>query len=91
MPTSQFPNQELQSWFEDLENSISQDGCSDDLAVCDQRPLVDLHTHRHLFNDVNTKILILSLYNSMSNEGCEYPFAVVDYQDFTSLQEHLTQ
>lgn len=88
---SLFPNEELYSWFNQLNDTISNDGCSDDLAVCDQRPLIDLYTHRHLFQNINIEMLILSLYESMDNTGCDYPYAVINEDDFTTLKEYLSQ
>jgi len=86
-----FPNEELYSWFNQLNDTISNDGCSDDLAVCDQRPVIDLYTYRHLFQNINIEMLILSLYESMDNTGCDYPYAVINENDFTTLKEYLSQ
>jgi hypothetical protein len=90
MPTSTFPNQELQSWFQNLNDSVSDYGYSDNLAVCDQRPIIDLYTHRHLFQNTNIEMLIVSLYESMDSAGCDHPYTVVDKTDLISLKEYLS-
>tara|TARA_B100002019_G_scaffold262833_1_gene250507 strand:- start:188 stop:484 length:297 start_codon:yes stop_codon:yes gene_type:complete len=81
----------LQAQFQALKDSISQDGCSDDLAVCDQRPLIELYASRHRVNDDDLKMQIEYLYRSMDDTGCEFPYAVVEFKEFDKLNEYFTK
>jgi hypothetical protein len=85
-----FPDSDLFFWFQDLSNSISQEGCDKELAVCDKRPVTDIFSHRHLFADKNIKSMVHDLYNSMSDEGCDPPYAVVDFNIYSRLHEYLS-
>jgi hypothetical protein len=86
-----FPTPKLQSCFEELENSVSQEGCSDDLAVCDGTILQTLFDNREEFDNLATKILITHLYSSMDDVGCEYPYAVIDFSNFEALKKHFAK
>lgn len=86
-----FPTPTLQSCFEELDNSVSQEGCSDDLAVCDGAILQTLFDNREKFDNLATKILITHLHSSMDDAGCEHPYAVIDYSFFEALKKHFSK
>lgn len=86
-----FPTPELKSLFVELENSISQEGCSDDLAVCDGVVLETFFNHYEDFQNRDTEILMTALYSSSDDEGCDHPYSVIDYSKFEALKEHFSK
>lgn len=86
----EIPENYIEAWFTALKDSISQDGCSDELAVCDEYPLIQLFKHKEMLAE-EIEHQVTFLYNSMDSTGCDKPFTVVEYKYFETLNKIVSQ
>lgn len=84
-----FPNEKTQLAFQTLQDSVSQDGCSDDLAVCDKNSLSELYEQKDNFEDEVLKEKLEALHESRGDDGCEPPFTVIEYEAFEELEKRI--
>lgn len=84
-----FPNEKAKTSFYNLQESVSQDGCSDELAVCNKNYLSELYGQKDNFEDDSLKEKLEELNNTRGDDGCEDPFTVIEYDAFGDLEQRI--